>query len=351
MSIESTPFFSVCIPVYNAEKHLEECVLSVINQTYKSFEIILVNDGSSDGSAAICDALAAKHTTVKAFHKNNEGPMLARHDAVKAAKGKYLLFLDSDDVFVPDAMELLKTTLAETEADTVIFDIYCFSEETRTKVITEKFADKSIFENAGKKAFYEYFVVQSALNSMCRKCIKRSVYDADKDYSAYKNMVQGEDKLVSLQCLDSAEKIVYLKTLLYGYRMNPNSTTHNASLKNYRDVQALHEEVEKYMLSWGLSAETVRLQKTRILIAAYNCVYSVSMRVLNKKADMKELVEAVLYISSDDKYRTAFDSSGKLLPSHQRKICKLVLDNKPKRVLNRTRILNFLGKIKHAVKS
>ena len=97
MIIENLPKISVIIPIYNSEKHLKECVESVLNQTFKNFEIILVDDGSSDASANICDVFAEKHSFVKVVHKENQGVSKARNVGIGISSGEYITFLDSDD--------------------------------------------------------------------------------------------------------------------------------------------------------------------------------------------------------------------------------------------------------------
>lgn len=101
------PLVSVVVPVYNAERYLERCVNSALSQTLKDIELILVDDGSTDGSAAMCDAYAAKDDRVIVLHERNGGPSPARNNGIAAAQGTYLYFLDSDDWLEPDGMERL----------------------------------------------------------------------------------------------------------------------------------------------------------------------------------------------------------------------------------------------------
>ena len=96
---------SVIIPVYNVEQYLDECIYSIINQTHKHLEIILVNDGSTDRSGLLCDQYAVKDNRIKVIHKKNEGPSIARNIGLDHATGDYILFLDSDDWFALDGIE------------------------------------------------------------------------------------------------------------------------------------------------------------------------------------------------------------------------------------------------------
>lgn len=101
------PFISVVIPVYNAEKYLEECVASVLAQSYESFEVILVNDGSRDASGAICDRLAATDDRIHVIHKDNGGAADTRNRGAREAKGNYIAFIDADDFVSPEYLSYL----------------------------------------------------------------------------------------------------------------------------------------------------------------------------------------------------------------------------------------------------
>ena len=107
---------SVIIPVYNVEKFLRECLDSVINQTYKDLEIILIDDGSQDNSGAICDEYALKDQRIKVFHKENGGVASTRTFGLREMSGKYFSFVDSDDVVDCDYIKILKENLEKSSA-------------------------------------------------------------------------------------------------------------------------------------------------------------------------------------------------------------------------------------------
>ena len=116
------PQFSIIIPVYRVEEYLEKCVDSILAQTCQDFELLLIDDGSPDGSGAICDRYAASHPNqVRALHQPNGGAGAARNNGLRHAKGKYLSFLDSDDFFEPDMLEKAYEKAEETKADFVVF--------------------------------------------------------------------------------------------------------------------------------------------------------------------------------------------------------------------------------------
>lgn len=114
------PFFSIIVPVYQAEKTLDRCVQSVLNQEYGDFELILIDDGSKDNSGALCDAFALADSRIIVIHQINSGVSAARNAGIRRAKGEYLLFLDSDDALLPDALSIYAEATLQGTADVVV---------------------------------------------------------------------------------------------------------------------------------------------------------------------------------------------------------------------------------------
>lgn len=118
------PCVSIIVPIYNAEATLRRCVESVLGQEYTDFELILADDGSRDGSGAICDAFARSDGRVRVLHKENSGVSDTRNQAMAMARGRYLQFLDADDWITPNATKLLVRSAEEHRCDLVISDFY-----------------------------------------------------------------------------------------------------------------------------------------------------------------------------------------------------------------------------------
>ena len=115
--------FSIITPVYKVEKYLDECVKSVLNQTFTEFELILIDDGSTDNCPAMCDNYVENDARVKVIHKKNEGVSIARRIGVETAVGDYLIFVDSDDYLFPDALHKIKNAIAEYTPDIVAYSL------------------------------------------------------------------------------------------------------------------------------------------------------------------------------------------------------------------------------------
>ncbi|MCX6727162.1 MAG: glycosyltransferase family 2 protein [Candidatus Shapirobacteria bacterium] len=132
---------SIIVPIYNAENYLAKCVGSISCQSYKNFEMILIDDGSGDNSGRMCDKYAAKNKMVKVIHKKNAGPAAARNDGLKISEGKYIFFMDADDFIEKNALELLVAGYDQSKADLVIGDfkkIKNFKTEIRNDIFFDE---------------------------------------------------------------------------------------------------------------------------------------------------------------------------------------------------------------------
>ena len=172
------PTVSIIVPVYNAEKFLNRCVDSILEQEFRDFELILVNDGSKDSSGEICEEYARKDNRVVVIHKENSGVSDTRNLAMQKAQGTYLQFLDSDDWITPDATKLLVRTAQETQSDLVIADFY--------RVVGERLSQKGDIEEDGvmtRQEFAEHMMENPAdfyYGVIWNKLYKREIIEAKK---------------------------------------------------------------------------------------------------------------------------------------------------------------------------
>ncbi|MBR0430856.1 glycosyltransferase [Candidatus Saccharibacteria bacterium] len=117
---ENLPVITIIVPVHNTKKYLKRCIESILSQTYQNLEIILIDDGSTDGSEQLVEAYAKSHKQIKAIHQENQGLSSARNSGLQAANGKYISFVDSDDCVEPDMINRLFCTLVESQADITV---------------------------------------------------------------------------------------------------------------------------------------------------------------------------------------------------------------------------------------
>ena len=221
---------SIVIPVYNATKYLAKCLDSVINQSYKDIEIVLVNDGSTDNSGQICDSYAKKDKRIIVFHQNNTGVSIARNNGINNSHGEYVIFIDSDDLIHPEYIQKL--------VNNVNNDILpvCQIEKFQSEVSFLNYNKEEVME-LDKNHFVE-LCKMSLLNTPCCK-----LYDLDiikKNKINFKpNLSLGEDLLFNLDYLKYINKIIVIKQKLYYYRKNEKSSLSSLYYANMFDIQIL----------------------------------------------------------------------------------------------------------------
>ena len=237
--------YSIIIPVYNSEKYLEECIDSVINQNRFDYEIILINDGSTDNSGLICDKYAERYNHIRVIHQSNQGQNKARFKGINISNGKYCIFLDSDDYWDKTLLEEIDLVLNKEEYDVVIFNMNRIS---KNNIRTENsiFEDLSVFCEDSKDIVFKKLISTSCLNSLFNKVIKRDIISEYDKFNKIR-LITSEDLLVSLSILYTAHNIIYLDKPLYNYRMNENSVTHKFNSKKFDDITIVRYEVLEYL--------------------------------------------------------------------------------------------------------
>lgn len=238
---DTRPYISVIVPVYNAEGYIHRCVDSLLQQTYIDFEIILVDDGSPDGSGAICDEYARKDSRVKVIHKENGGVASARQLGIDNAKGEYTIHADPDDWVEPTMLEQLCNKAKAADADMVICDFWVDCEQQniyRTQQPTSNSAD----------AVLDDLLFNRMHGSLCNKLIKRDCYSKFK-VSFVAGLNYCEDYLVCVKLLQRGIKVAYLNKAFYHYDqiVNSNSITRNYTLKIYRQRVLFIDELKRVL--------------------------------------------------------------------------------------------------------
>lgn len=212
--------FSVLVPVYNVEKYVAECIESVLKQEYSLFELLLVDDGSTDKSGLICDEYAARDNRIRVFHKPNQGLIHTRRYAIERAKGDYYIFLDSDDMLKHNALNVIDGIISQYKCDCVIYG-YERTDIGRVISQTEDITEEYLTD---KKDIYRKCFFSTDMNSLCRKTVKATVFH-DYDYHQYYKIQMSEDLLQSLEIYKNSSSIYFSNEKLYLYRVNPNSIT------------------------------------------------------------------------------------------------------------------------------
>lgn len=250
--MKNEKMFSILVPVYNQRSYLEECIESAINQSYRNFELILVDDGSSDGSEVICDTYHKRYPNlIKVVHKKNEGLLYARYTGIKESVGKYLLFLDADDCIKENILQKMKEYIEQYDGvDLIIFNA---SRSKKYKSTIKKYPidEDTFFDESNKKHFIKMFCGDYSFNNMWIKCIKRNIVDL-KTYleEGSERVGYGEDLYQSIPIINEAKKIFVTNNTYYFYRPNTESMTHNFNYNQFISTKLVISRLEKYAKRW-----------------------------------------------------------------------------------------------------
>lgn len=221
---------SVVVPVYNVELYLRECVDSILSQKYVNFECILVDDGSTDSSGALCDVVAKTDSRIKVIHKKNGGLSSARNAGVEASKGNYVCFVDSDDMISEDYLRVLYENAVLYNADVSMCEFIRFWDGEKFAPLTE-----NILSTMERKEFLERVMCSNSNTSLvisCNKLIRREI--AEKiSFPAGK---WHEDEFYLNSLLKWAKSFVLSSSQLYFYRQRANSIMGEDNKKDPRHL-------------------------------------------------------------------------------------------------------------------
>ncbi len=244
----NNPLISVIVPVYKAEAYLKKCINSIINQTYKNLEIILVDDGSPDKCGEICDEFAKQDSRIRVIHKQNGGQSSARNAALDIMSGDYVGFVDSDDWIEPNMYEHLYNLIAENNAQISACGLQCDYSGGKIAYFNDQYPvhkNIEIFSKIG--ALRELTVARKITNSPCDKLFSRYIFEniRMREGTVY------EDFEIMPSCMEKAEIIVYDPLPLYHYIMTEESTTRGTiSSKRFIEAEISRNIIEHYKLNY-----------------------------------------------------------------------------------------------------
>ena len=266
--------FSIIVPVYNAMPFLEACVASVLRQTYADWELLIIDDGSTDGSGALVDSFAKKDQRIHAYHQENAGQFFARRAGIDKAKGEYFLFLDSDDAFTDDCLEKVDAALLRRPADIVMFagSIIENGQDTGRCIGKISLSENNISVNWLRKKL----ISSHDLNSLWLKAFRRSLFEDDhNDYDAFKGTCCGEDKVQLLYPVTRAKSMIYITECLYQYYRRENSTMRKFAISTIPRMIAndMYSMLYRYMREWGMDGPVYRELVAVYYLRNYLSVY------------------------------------------------------------------------------
>lgn len=214
---------SIIVPIYNVRKYLQECVESLIKQDYHNCEIILVDDGSTDGSSSLCDGLAKLDGRICVIHQANGGLSAARNAGLKKASGQYIGFIDSDDYVASDMFSSLIKAIENTGASVAICNFEVFNKKYRYK--SKKYGNRVIeFNQDNQVPFYD-----AALDSSCNRVFRADAIRCNNLFFEDKSIVAQEDFWFQMRLFSHINRIVTIEECKYYYRERGSSITKSHS--------------------------------------------------------------------------------------------------------------------------
>lgn len=233
--MQQQPKITIIVPVYNVEQYLDECVGSIVNQSYRNLEIILVDDGSTDSSADMCDRWADNDSRILTIHQSNSGPSVARNNAIEQCTGNLITFVDSDDTIAPQYIETLYNNLTNTDADIASVSLNLLAEEQIKK-------SSPVVTMSSHEAIENILYQHNLENAVAGKLYRRHLWDNVR----FRNGIYYEDLEVFYHLYLQANRITHQDTTLYFYRQHSSSRMGSFNLKR-ADVLDVVDEIEQYM--------------------------------------------------------------------------------------------------------
>lgn len=276
---------SVIVAVYNVETYLAKCIESIQNQTYRNLEIILIDDGSTDGSSEVCDDYSRQDSRIKVIHRENKGIAFTRNQGLDTATGDYITFVDSDDYIHPQMYEIMLKKLHENEADIAVCDYYEIPETQKMEIGPLRAEEIScdIIETKQEKKKYIFLDKYVDAVLVWNKLTKRALWEGIR----CPNGKIHEDETTTFRTLYNAKKIAYVNQKLYYYvrRSAQTSITNSPfSEKRLYRLDALEVRLDFFIekQEWEFLAEAFFAYKTDYLVIIGHIVKNkdYSMRML-----------------------------------------------------------------------
>lgn len=303
---ERTPEVSIIIPTYNIEKYIGACLESVLSQTFQDFECICVNDGSTDGTLSILQSYAARDRRIRVIDQTNQGGSAARNVALNVARGRYISFLDNDDLYHPQYLEILHHYAEKEGADIAVCNYGVF------------FGDDAVeFTDYGKnfvrpklvtsRPFYDYVVRKKKIHMlMWTKLYRREILE---NIRFALTLPAINDVLFNLETLRAARKLVTCRYTLIWHRILAESqTSSKVSEKKIYEYKDLVSAVNERILTEDLSGrEKKRLKLFNTKNAYYNFIYS--LMIFNDLSEKDPMFGLILETLDELESRGYIDSS------------------------------------------
>ncbi len=300
--MENSGLISVIIPVYNVEAYLRECVDSVLGQTYQNFEIILVDDGSKDGSPAICDEYANRDGRIRCIHKQNGGASTARNVGLDAAIGQFVFFLDSDDWLEPETLERLYRAIEEDEIDFSFCEAAAVDEKTG-QISLKNYSYHRDYGCGSANAFFAEMVRNREFHVAIWMMMYRRAFLTGNALRFVEGIMY-EDCIFAYQVYALARNAAHVHEFLYHRRYRAGSVmTAKKTAYNFISARRAYEAVTAFWQERGMKEQ----ERPYVVRIAHNALDT--YRALEAK-DRRTYAADFKRLKADIKTRDAFSDRG-----------------------------------------
>lgn len=291
---------SIVIPVYNAELYVEQCISSILEQTFDNIEIIIVDDGSTDSSLEICRRIAYNRKNILVHHQENQGVSVARNEGMRLAKGEWICFIDPDDWIEREYVEQLLYTAIKENADICICDTYI---DCPDKIIKkDHFNHSMIFEKRDEIDDLQLQLIAKIISANqpnsgelvgapWGKIYRRSFLD-ENGLTYVVGLKRSQDCIFNLYAFQVANRIVYIKGCLYHYRHNDVSVCNKFLPDIVSIVKHYLDELNKFIIRNNKDERFIRAYNVKIVTSLYKCFFLSVFNERNGKGTAEQVATA-----------------------------------------------------------
>lgn len=287
--------FSIIVPIYNVEKYLEYCIESLIIQSYKDFEIILINDGSQDKSLEICENYKSKDNRIIVIDQTNKGVSAARNAGITIARGEYILFIDGDDSLRPNALEIIDRAI---DGDALVIFKYAITDENN-KVINDKVDILCNSINSIDDLKKDYLCFDHPASAWI-KCVSNKFFNGEIASIRFNEETGfGEDQIYTCDVYSVSKKVAIVDKALYAYRQRVGSAMNSYKSSRIIDIERYINHIENTLKVDNLNEKEFKKYINRK--ALKECVSEVilicrlKISKKEKKLLMKDLINHPLF--------------------------------------------------------
>ena len=312
--MKEKPLVSIIVPIFNVEKYLEKCLDTLIGQTYENIEIILIDDGSTDKSAEICDKYALKDKRVRVIHKINGGVSAARNDALQQANGQLIMFVDSDDWINSETCETAVSTMQESGADVVMWTYISENNGNQSPKII--FGSDTIFEgtNVKEKLHRRLFGLTGEelanpelADSLCpvwgKLYKKELILDNNISFVDLSEIGTYEDGVFNIEVFSQVEKAVYLNKCFYHYRKENSSSVTSGYRKDlFEKWQHLFDLMQEYIAENNLPSDYQAALNNRIALS----IVGLRLNIMSCDCSATKKIRMIKEIIKSERYKKAY---------------------------------------------